>query len=764
MTRERPLLSIEDPTHRLWVYALVIVAMWTLVVAVSLGSNLRQQRRETLEVARATARTAYQKDVIYRRWNAQHGGVYAPITEETQPNPYLKESTERPIEIMAFSAKSPESGVGLTLTLINPAYMTRQVHELAAEVHGVKGHITSLDPVRPANAPDAWEREALQSFEAGESEASGIQEIDGTSHMRLMQPLVTEESCLACHAEQGYELGDVRGGISVAVPMTELDAAAQEHNLVAWLGHGLLWIVGLTIIGGGGWALQGNVRKLQESEEQYRSLIRSIQAAVIVHDADGRVVTSNPTAQRLLGLSEEQLLGRSTRESGWRFLRDDQTLMPVDEYPVARAFETRQPVRDLVIGIRGTEADQVTWALVNADPVLDGAGTVNRVIVTFMDITERKRAEQEVRQQKDMLENTLESLTYPFLVINAEDYAIELANSAAIGSGDLPENAKCYTLTHQRHSPCDGEEHPCPLQEVIATKEHVKLEHTHYAYEGNPRCVEVHGYPIFDAEGDVVQMIEYTIDITERKRAQRSLAEKKDELARSNAELKEFVYIASHDLQEPLRKVQAFGDRLWAMYSDILEERGQDYLSRMRGAAEQMRNLIDDLLAYSRVTRNARQFEAVDLNAVTERVIADLVIRIEETDGRVEVGELPTVAADAMQMRRLLQNLISNALKFHHKDEPFVVRVYSETSAGDDDFYQIAVQDNGIGFDKKYAEQIFAPFQRLHGRSEYEGTGMGLAICRKIVERHGGRIWVDSEPGEGTTFHFTLRKSTGGSL
>ncbi len=763
MKRERPLLSEEDPTHRLWVYALVIAAMWTLVVAISLGSNLRQQRRETLEVARATARTAYQKDVIYRRWNAQHGGVYAPITEETQPNPYLKESTERPIEITAFSAKGPESGVVLTLTLINPAYMTRQVHELAAELHGVKGHITSLDPIRPANAPDAWEREALQSFEAGESEASEIQEIDGTSHMRLMQPLVTEESCLACHAEQGYELGDVRGGISVAVPMTELDVAAQKHNLVAWLGHGLLWIVGLTIIGGGGWALQGNVRKLQESEKQYRSLIRSIQAAVIVHNADGRVVTSNPTAQRLLGLSEDQLLGRSTRESGWHFINEDRTLMPVDEYPVARAFETRQPVRDLVIGISGTEADRITWALVNADPVLDDAGAVNQVIVTFMDITERKRAEQEVRQQKDMLENTLESLTYPFLVINAEDYTIELANSAAIGSGDLPENAKCYTLTHQRHSPCDDEEHPCPLQEVIATKEHVKLEHTHYASEGNPRCVEVHGYPIFDAEGDVVQMIEYTIDITERKRAQRSLAEKKDELARSNAELEEFAYIASHDLQEPLRKVQAFGDRLWAMYSDILEERGQDYLSRMQGAVEQMRNLIDDLLAYSRVTRNARQFEAVDLNAVTERVIADLVIRIEETDGRVEVEELPTVAADAMQVRRLLQNLIGNALKFHQKDEPPLVKIYSEETTADD-FYQIAVRDNGIGFDRKYAKQIFAPFQRLHGRSEYEGTGMGLAICRKIVERHGGRIWVDSEPGEGTTFHFTLRKSTGGSL
>jgi signal transduction histidine kinase len=440
--------------------------------------------------------------------------------------------------------------------------------------------------------------------------------------------------------------------------------------------------------------------------------------------------------------------------------------MSDDAYPVSRVFATGRSVRDLVAGIPGDESGEISWVLVDADPVFDDTGEIAQVIVTFMDITERKRNEQEVARQKEMLETTLASLTHPFFVLNVEDYRIVMANSASIPLEGLPAELTCYALTHRSATPCDSARHPCPLEQVKASKAPAKVEHIHYALDGSPRYVEVYGYPIFDEAGNVVQMIEYTLDITERKKAQKSLAERTAALARSNAELEEFAYIASHDLQEPLRKVQAFGDRLQVKYGEVLEARGRDYLTRMQNAATRMRQLIDDLLTYSRVTTKARPFEAVDLNAVVEDVIADLVVRIEETGGHVEVRDLPTIDADPIQMRRLFQNLIGNALKFHRNGVPPIVKIYAEGpevegapvlgDASADGLCRIFIEDNGIGFDMAYVAQVFAPFQRLHGRSAYEGTGMGLAICRKIVARHGGEITVESEPDAGATFIITV--------
>ncbi len=225
------------------------------------------------------------------------------------------------------------------------------------------------------------------------------------------------------------------------------------------------------------------------------------------------------------------------------------------------------------------------------------------------------------------------------------------------------------------------------------------------------------------------------------------LKENNEDLARSNRDLQDFASVAAHDLQEPLRKVQVFGDRLKATCSDTLGEKGLDYLERMQGASSRMQALIEDLLLYSRVTTKAQPFVEVDLNQVVREVISDLEVRIEQLGGRIEVANLPTIDADPTQCRQLMQNLIGNALKFHRDEEPPVVKIRGQFLDGDE--WQITVEDNGIGFDEQYADRIFGIFQRLHGRSEYEGTGVGLAICRKIVERHGGTISTRSAPGEG---------------
>jgi PAS domain S-box-containing protein len=237
----------------------------------------------------------------------------------------------------------------------------------------------------------------------------------------------------------------------------------------------------------------------------------------------------------------------------------------------------------------------------------------------------------------------------------------------------------------------------------------------------------------------------------------------RQELTRSNDELQQFAFVASHDLQEPLRKIKAFGDRLKSSCGDALNPQGRDYLDRMQNAAQRMQTLIEDLLALSRVTTRAQPFVPVNLTQIIQEVLSDLEVRIQQTGGRVEVGELPTIYGDPLQMRQLLQNLIGNALKFHRQQQPPTVKIYSQNLINSSENISVAsehcqliVEDNGIGFNEKYLDRIFNVFQRLHGRSEYEGTGIGLAICRKIVERHHGSITAQSQLGQGTKFIVTL--------
>jgi PAS domain S-box-containing protein len=243
-------------------------------------------------------------------------------------------------------------------------------------------------------------------------------------------------------------------------------------------------------------------------------------------------------------------------------------------------------------------------------------------------------------------------------------------------------------------------------------------------------------------------------DITERRFTEWRLAEQRAELQRSNAALDEFASVTSHDLQEPLRKILTFGERLSATAGPALDGDARRHLERMLSAAGRMRTLINDLLLYSQVSTRAQSFVPTDLAGVAREVIADLETVIAEGGGRIEVGPLPVIDADPLQMRRLLQNLIGNALKYRREDAPPVVQLSSHRPGGRQ--LTITVRDNGIGFSDQYAEKIFKMFERLHGRMEYEGSGIGLAICRKIVERHGGTITASSAAGQGATFNVTL--------
>ncbi len=227
-----------------------------------------------------------------------------------------------------------------------------------------------------------------------------------------------------------------------------------------------------------------------------------------------------------------------------------------------------------------------------------------------------------------------------------------------------------------------------------------------------------------------------------------------DELKRSNQDLQDFASIASHDLQEPLRKVVMFGDRLSKHFSNQMDEKALGFIDRMGSAAARMQTLIDELLQYSRITTKANPFKPTPLEKIAHEVLCDLESRVIKSNAKIKIESLPTIDADEVQMRQLLQNLISNALKFHKKNVPPEVLVRGHVNGSG--ACEILVQDNGIGIGEKYFERIFKPFERLHGKSEYEGSGMGLSICKKIIVRHGGSIQVTSKPNEGSSFLISL--------
>jgi PAS domain S-box-containing protein len=304
---------------------------------------------------------------------------------------------------------------------------------------------------------------------------------------------------------------------------------------------------------------------------------------------------------------------------------------------------------------------------------------------------------------------------------------------------------------------------------AIRSGDAYEIEYRLKRRDGEYRWHLTRALPVRDHTATITRWFGTCTDIDARRRTEDRLRASTSALVHNNRELAEFASVASHDLQEPLRKIQAFVGCLQDEQAATLNAEGLAYLDRIQNAAKRMATLVSDLLEITRLSSKGRPFIPVDLSAVVVDVLSDLEARLAQTGGTVDVANLPTVVSDPVQMRQLFQNLIGNALKFHHRREAPIVRVTAEIvdnreitgRGGEGSTCRISVIDNGIGFDEKYLDRVFTIFQRLHGRGEYEGTGIGLAICRKIVERHGGTITARSQLGRGATFIVSLPMSQG---
>jgi len=610
-------------------YAVALAVGWTIVIIASLGWNLLQMRQDFVERARMEARGSSDKDLLLQRWVSEHGGVYVPVTEKTPPNPNLAHVEERDIVTPS----------GRRLTLMNAAYVMRKLYNSGQETQGIRGHFTSLNPIRPENAADPWEASALHAFERGQGEVGAIAMLDGESYMRFMRPMVTEERCLKCHSEQGYQIGDIRGGFSVSVPMSPYWVQAPARMMPLMLGHGSIWVLGL--VG----------------------------------------------------------MGFAVRSVRWR-------------------------------------------------------------------VSEREQAERALQRQYGFLNEVMNSLTHPFYVIDAEDHRVVLANRAS-GFGDRVGTSTCYALTHGRTEPCGGGD-ACPLEEVRRTGEPVVVEHIHYDTAGFPRTAEVHGYPVFDDEGNIAQMIEYNLDISERKRAEeeRRKLDTRLQAAAKQESLAVLAGGAAHDFNNLLTVILGNADLALQDLSSDAPAHGN--VKEIEKATLRATGLAKEMLAYS--GRGRFVVEPIHLNELVEEMAHLLEVSISKKAMLKFdfAASLPGFEGDATQIRQVIMNLITNASEAlggqsgaisiatgaMDCDRDFLDAMGAAFPTGLDEplpegeYVYFEVTDTGCGMERETLERIFDPFFT----TKMTGRGLGMAAALGIVRGHKGLMSVTSTAGKGTTF------------
>jgi PAS domain S-box-containing protein len=402
------------------------------------------------------------------------------------------------------------------------------------------------------------------------------------------------------------------------------------------------------------------------------------------------------------------------------------------------------------------------WMSAYNQPIFEN-GKLSGITGVTMDITERKQGEEALKQSREMFRSLADAM--PQLVWSSgADGVIDYYNHRlAEYDGVSSEEDARYSWAAALH-PDDLHISYEAWMHAVQTGETFQIEHRMRIADGSYRWHLSRGVPLRDETGQVIRWYGTSTDIQDLKEAQQAIATYVKKLEDSNKELQEFAFIASHDMQEPLRKIESFSRLLLARTPDNFDEQQRDYLDRIRSAVDRMRTMIDDLLLLSRVSTKAQMFTRIDLNQVITEVLSDLEERIRAAGGRVEVESLPSIEGDSTQIHQLLLNLISNAIKFTRPGMPPLVHVKAgrilisghQLGSPARQGVELVVEDNGIGFDESRLEQVFQPFQRLVGRSQYEGSGIGLAICRKIVERHGGEITANSSPGVGSTFRVLL--------
>ncbi|HUU63016.1 MAG TPA: PAS domain S-box protein [Dehalococcoidia bacterium] len=489
------------------------------------------------------------------------------------------------------------------------------------------------------------------------------------------------------------------------------------------------------------------VEELKASEEKLRVMFESITDGIVVTDLQGKITDANDVVVNMSGLGREEIIGRDgfsllPREDRDKVVGQGKKIVRGETGPVRMEHEVSPNVgssstTNLIIGT-----------------MHDSDGNPTGFVAIAQDFTERKRAEEELKESEKRFEDIALSSADLIWEVDANGKYVFTSGRVKQILGYSPE--ELIGKTPFELMPEEEAKHIGQIfEQIVAKKEMiVDLENWNLTKNGELVYLLTSGVPLLDNTGSLIGYRGVDKDITERKRAEEERERLLHDLERSNAELEQFGYIISHDLQEPLRMVASYTQLLEKRYKGSLDADAEEFIAYAVDGSKRMQNMIQSLLSYSRVGTRGKPFEPTECESVFKQALDNLKVTIDESGAGVTHDPLPRVMADETQMIQLFQNLLGNAIKFRGEEQP---RIHVSAKQ-DSNECLFSVGDNGIGINPEYFDRIFVIFQRLHGREEYPGTGIGLSVCKRIVERHGGRIWVESQPGEGSTFHFTIPK------
>jgi PAS domain S-box-containing protein len=492
-------------------------------------------------------------------------------------------------------------------------------------------------------------------------------------------------------------------------------------------------------------------KRAEEDLQRFNKALSHAMEGIALLDKEGKYVQINHAYANTVGYTTEAMVGMD-----WQL-----TVHPDDLPQMQLAYQQMLEDSKVEVSARGLRSDgSIFYKRLVMVTAYDSKQQPIGHYCFMKDISTAKQAEADLIQSEQKFRAIFDGMFQFMGVLTPAGILIEANRTAldAIGANSDDVIGQMFWATPWwTNSPVLQEQ----LKDAIvraARGELVRFEAEHILADQTAIFVDFTLKPVFDEAGKVIMLIPEGRDITDRRQAELELQNQKQDLARSNAELQQFAYVASHDLQEPLRMITSYLELLERRYKGQLDERADKFIAYAVDGATRMQTLINDLLSYSRVGTSTQDWKTVDCEKIVQNVLSNLHLSIIQSCAVITHDALPTVNADSSQLTQLFQNLISNAIKFHREEEVPQIHIGVDCTNGK---WLFSIQDNGIGMEAQYLERIFIIFQRLHSKTEYPGTGIGLAVCKKIVERHGGHLRVESQPDHGSTFYFTLPQTAG---